>query len=61
MRALKIALAVAVISIGAAAARNKPGTAAHANFEAHDVVVYSLQIALPDSMKAFPAELVPLP
>jgi hypothetical protein len=61
MRALNIALVVAVILIGVAAARNRPVTAAHANLEAHDVVIYGLQIALPDGMNTFPAELVPLP
>jgi hypothetical protein len=61
MRALNIALVVAVILIGAVAAHNEPVTAAHSNLEAHDVVIYGLQIALPDGMKTFPGELVPLP
>jgi len=61
MRALNIALVVVVILISVMAARNKAVTPAHANLEAHDVVVYGLQIALPDGMKTVPAELVPLP
>jgi len=61
MRAQNLALLVAVILIGLAAARHEPVTAAHADLEAHDVVIYGLQIALPDGMTTFPAELVPLP
>ena len=62
MRAQKLALAIAVILIGVAAARNKPVTAAHTDlYKAHDVVIYDLEIALPDGMTTFPAELVPLP
>jgi hypothetical protein len=60
MRALNIALVVAVILVGVAAVRNKPVTGARAN-QAHDVVIYGLQIALPDGMTTFPAELIPLP
>ena len=37
-------------------ADNKPVTAAHFNIVAHDVMICGLQIALPDGMKAFPAE-----
>jgi hypothetical protein len=36
-------------------------TPANANFEAHDAVIYGLHIALPDGVRTFPAELVPLP
>jgi hypothetical protein len=62
MRALNIALVVGVILIGVVAARHEAVTPAHANLdEAHDVVVYGFQIALPDGMTTFPAELVPLP
>jgi hypothetical protein len=61
MRALTIALVVACILISVAEAFYTMVTSADANFEAHDAVIYGLHIALPDSMKTFPAELVPLP
>jgi hypothetical protein len=61
MRELMIVLIVACTLISVAEAFYKMATPANANFEAHDVVIYGLQIALPDGMKTFPAELVPLP
>jgi len=63
MRTLNIALVVTGILISVVAASNKivdAGT--HASNELHHpAVVYGLHVALPDDMKAFPAELVPLP
>jgi hypothetical protein len=61
MRSLNIALAVTAVLFGLAGATQKMVTAASAKFEPHDAVIYGLHIALPDSMKTFPAELVPLP
>jgi hypothetical protein len=46
---------------GLAGVSNKLVTAASANFEPHDAVIYGLHIALPDGVRTFPAELVPLP
>jgi hypothetical protein len=60
MRELMIALVVACTLIGVAEALYKV-TPANANFEAHDAVIYGLHIALPDGVRTFPAELVPLP
>ena len=61
MRAFNIGLVVIGVLFGVAGASHKMVIAGTANFEAHDAVIYGLHIALPDSMKAFPAELVPLP
>jgi hypothetical protein len=61
MRALNIAFAVTVVLFGLAGVSNKLVTAASANFEPHDAVIYGLHIALPDGVRTFPAELVPLP
>jgi hypothetical protein len=61
MRAFNIGLVVIGVLFGVAGASHKMVTAGTANFEAHDAVIYGLHIALPDSMKTFPAELVPLP
>ena len=52
MRALNIALAVTVV--GLAGVSNKLVTAASANFEPHDAVIYGLHIALPDGVRTFP-------
>jgi len=60
MRELMIALVVACTLIGVAEALYKV-TPANANFEAHDAVIYGLHIALPEGVRTFPAELVPLP
>ena len=57
MRALYIGLAITVVLVGLAGASNKLA----ADFGPHDAVIYGLQIALPDGMTTFPAELVPLP
>jgi hypothetical protein len=57
MRAQYIGLAVTMVLVGLTGASNK----LTADFEPHDAVIYGLQIALPDSMTTFPAELVPLP
>jgi len=59
MRAPYIALATAVL-VGLTGAPNKLVTAA-AYFEPHDAVIYGLHIALPEGVKTYPAELVPLP
>jgi hypothetical protein len=59
MRALSIAFAVTVLLFGLAGATNKLVTAAP--FEPHDAVIYGLHIALPEGVRTFPAELVPLP
>jgi hypothetical protein len=58
---VKIALIVIGVLFGVAGASHKMVTAATANFEPHDAVIYGLHIALPSSMNSFPAELVPLP
>ena len=60
MRELMIALVVACALIGVAEALYKV-TPANANFEPHDAVIYGLHIALPEGVRTFPAELVPLP
>jgi hypothetical protein len=59
MRALSIAFAVTVVLFGLAGATNKLVTAAP--FGPHDAVIYGLHIALPEGVRTFPAELVPLP
>jgi hypothetical protein len=59
MRALYIAFAVTLVLVGLAGASHKLVTAAP--FEPHDAVIYGLHIALPEGVKTFPAELVPLP
>jgi hypothetical protein len=56
-----IALIVACTLISVAEAFYTMVTPTNANFEAHDAVIDGLYIALPPSMKTFPAELVPLP
>jgi hypothetical protein len=61
MRTLNIALAVTAVLFGLAGVSNKVVTAASANFKPHDVVIYGLHIALPEGVRTFPAELVPLP
>jgi len=61
MRALYIALAITVVLVGLSVASNRLVATASANFEPHDAVVYGLHIALPDGVRTFPAELVPLP
>jgi hypothetical protein len=58
MRTLYIALAITVVLVGLAGASNK---FASAYFEPHDAVIYGLHIALPEGVRTFPAELVPLP
>ena len=60
MRALYIALATAAL-VGLTGASNKLVTAAADYFEPHDAVIYGLHIALPEDVKTYPAELVPLP
>jgi Tfp pilus assembly protein PilW len=60
MRELMIALIVACTLISAAEAFYWLVTPANANFEAHDAAIDGLRIAVPPSMKKFPAELVPL-
>ncbi len=60
MRTLNIALVAAGILISVMAQSDK--TVAVTNGETHNVaVVYGLHVAIPDDMKTFPAELVPLP
>ena len=61
MRTLTIVLVVTGILIGVRAAiRTSPATIA--GKESHDNAAdYGHQIATPESMKRFPAELVPLP
>ena len=61
LRELMIALIVACTLISVAEAFYKMGTPANADFVAHDAVIYGLQIALPEGVRTFPAELVPLP
>ena len=61
MRELMIALIVASTLISVAEAFYKMATPANANFEPHDAVIYGLHIALPEGVRTFPAELVPLP
>jgi Na+/pantothenate symporter len=58
MRAPHIVLATIVILVGLTGALNRLVTP---DFEPHDAVIYGLQIALPDGVTTFPAELVPLP
>ena len=61
MRTLNIALAVTTVLFGLAGVSSKMVTAGSANFEPHDAVIYGLHIALPEGVRTFPAELVPLP
>ena len=61
MRTLYIALAITIVLASLAGASNKLVTAASANFEPHDAVIYGLHIALPEGVSTYPAELVPLP
>jgi len=61
MRALNIAFAATVVLCGLADASSRLVAATSANFEPHDAVIYGLHIALPDGVRTFPAELVPLP
>jgi len=61
MREFMIALIVACTLVGVAEAFHKMTTPANADFQAHDAVIDGLHIALPDGMKTFPADLVPLP
>ena len=61
MRTLYIALAITVVLVGLSVASNKLVPAASASFEPHDAVIYGLHIALPDGVRTYPPELVPLP
>jgi hypothetical protein len=56
-----IALPVMGVLMGVTASSDRTVAVTQTRTEAHDAVIYGIHIALPDSMKAFPAELVPLP
>ena len=59
---LNIALVLAGILISVMAPSSKTVAVTQPKSETHNMpVVYGLHIALPDGMKAFPAELVPEP
>ena len=62
MRILNIVLVVTGIFTSVMAASNKTVAVTNARGEAHNIaVVYGLHVAIPEDMKTFPAELVPLP
>jgi len=62
MQTLNIGLVVTGILISVMAASNRTVAVTEARGEPHNVVlIYGLHVALPDDMKTFPAELVPLP
>ena len=62
MRMINIALVVSGVLISVMAQSNKTVAVTNEGGEAHNVaVVYGLHVALPEDMKTFPAELVPLP
>ena len=62
MRMVNIVLAVTGILISVMATPEKTVAVTNAKGEAHNVaVVYGLHVAIPNDMKTFPVELVPLP
>jgi hypothetical protein len=63
MRTLNIiVLVVTGILFGVMAQSNKTVAVTNGRDEAHNVaVVYGLHVAIPEDMKTFPAEIVPLP
>jgi hypothetical protein len=62
MRMINIALVVSGVLISVMAQSDKTVAVTNGSGEAHNVaVVYGLHVALPEDMKTFPAELVPLP
>ena len=62
MRMLNIVLVVTGILTSVMAASNKTVAVTNARGEGHNMaVVYGLHVAIPEDMKTFPAELVPLP
>ena len=62
MRMINIALVVSGVLISVMAQSDKTVAVTNEASEAHNVaVVYGLHVALPEDMKTFPAELVPLP
>jgi len=59
---LNIALVLAGILISVMAPSSKTVAVTQPKSEAHNMtVVYGLHVALPDDMKTFPVDLVPLP
>jgi hypothetical protein len=59
---LNIALVIAGVLISVMAPAGKPVAITQTQPEAQNVsVIYGLHVAVPEAMKAFPAELVPLP
>ena len=62
MRMVNIVLAVTGILISVMATPGRTVAVTNAKGEAHNVaVVYGLHVAIPNDMKTFPVELVPLP
>jgi len=62
MRALNIVLLVTGIVISVMATSNRTVAVTDAKGEPHNVaLIYGLHVTLPDDMRTFPAELVPLP
>jgi hypothetical protein len=60
--ASRVVLVVIGILISVMVPSNKTAAIADARDEGHNVAVfYGLHVAIPDDMKTFPAELVPLP
>jgi len=61
-RVLNVALVVAGVMISVLASPNETVAVNGVKGEAHNVaVIYGLHVAVPENMKAFPAELVPIP
>jgi hypothetical protein len=59
---LNIALVIAGVLISVMAPAGKPVAVTQTHPEAQNVtVIYGLHVAVPEGMKTFPSELVPLP